>query len=355
MKRAFRKSVYAVLEQDTAGHFFSRLIDLLLIVLIAANIIVVSLETIPQMHARYADAFWRFELFSVLVFTAEYLLRLWSCVEDERLVGRRFARLRFASRPMALIDLLAILPFYLSFMIGFDLRVLRVLRLMRIFKLTRYFSALAILLEVLRAEAHALLAGIFIMIILLVLVSSGAYLVEHEAQPEKFGSIPAAMWWAVATLTTVGYGDVTPITPLGKFFGACVTIVGVGMAALPAGILASGLTDYLRMRREHLAYQFRVALEDQIVDASERAALEALRLELGLSKRDAQRIYLEVTEEERQHARRQAHPLQYCPQCGASLTEPGSRRSHGKSGHKDPAEAPAPWAGPGPEDQAGRS
>ena len=156
-------------------------------------------------------------------------------------------------------------------------------------------------------------AGFFILGVLLILTASGAYLVEHEAQPDKFASIPSAMWWAVATLTTVGYGDVTPITPLGKFFGAIVTIVGIGMAALPAGILASGLADQLRRKREILGAQFRQALEDEVIDAEEEQELESLRKQLGLSERLAKEIRNDV------HLNNPRSKKNHCPHCGKSL------------------------------------
>ena len=215
--------------------------------------------------------------------------------------------------PLAIIDLLAIAPFYLAFFVSMDLRFLRVLRLLRIFKLTRYSSAMTMLLDVFREEASAFFAGFFILIVLLVLAASGAYLVEHETQPEKFGSIPDAMWWAMATLTTVGYGDVTPVTPFGKLFGACVTVIGIGMAALPAGILASGLADQLRRKREALAEQYRHALEDGVIDADEEAALESLRKDLGLSKTLANEVLSDL------HRKKASVNARRCPHCGGTL------------------------------------
>ena len=149
---------------------------------------------------------------------------------------------------------------------------------------------------------------------LLILTASGAYLVEQEAQPDKFGSIPEAMWWATATLTTVGYGDVTPITPLGKIFGACVTIIGIGMAALPAGILASGLADQLRRKRQQLSEQYRRALEDGTIDAHEEKELEDFRKTLGLSRVLAQEILENVTQHKGQGE------LRHCPYCGGDLS-----------------------------------
>ena len=308
-----RKAVYDVLERSDRSDKLGRSVDVALILLIAVNVVAVIAETVDWVHARYAEWFAALELFSVVVFSIEYVARLWGCVEDERYKGEPMARLKYAATPLALIDLVAILPFYLTLFFTIDLRFLRVLRLLRIFKLTRYSSAMTMLLDVIREESSSFFAGFFILIVLLVLAASGAYLVEHDVQPEKFGSIPSAMWWAMATLTTVGYGDVTPITGWGKLFGACVTVIGIGMAALPAGILASGLADHLRRRRELLGEEFRQALEDGVIDEEEEEELESLRKTLGLSRGAAQDIRAQM-----QKDKASPHP-RFCPHCGVAL------------------------------------
>ena len=157
----------------------------------------------------------------------------------------------------AIIDLMAILPAYLNLFVHIDLRFLRVLRLFRLLKLTRYFVSLQILLRVIQREKGSFQAVIFILVIMIVMTASAIYVVENKAQPEAFSSIPKAMWWAVVTLTTVGYGDVTPVTNLGRILGAFITILGVGIAALPAGILASGLANELNQRNRRLEQEFR--------------------------------------------------------------------------------------------------
>ncbi len=151
------------------------------------------------------------------------------------------------------------------------------------------------------------------MAVLLVVAASGAYLVEHNAQPDGFGSIPDAMWWAVATLTTVGYGDVTPVTVMGKVFGALITLIGVGMAALPAGIIASGMTDQLRRRRAALIDEYRHALEDGIIDENEEADLEEHRRRLGLSRQ----LVAEIRTSLKNHQTGEKHVK--CPHCGHSI------------------------------------
>lgn len=167
---------------------------------------------------------------------------------------------------------------------------------------------MGLLLTVLRKEAKAFGAAMFIMLVILVFAASGIYLVENDTQPEQFGSIPAAMWWAVATLTTVGYGDVTPITMWGKVFGACVTIVGVGMVALPAGILASAFSDELRQRREQYAAMVKEALLDGEIDHAEERELEMTRYHLGIDINDAASIEKSA-----------GYSGTVCPHCGKSL------------------------------------
>ncbi len=308
-----RNQVYRMLERPDRREPVGRAVDIFLITLIIVNLLSVVFETVDWFYADYRLWFITIEVVSVAIFTVEYLARIWCCVEQDPDKPASSQRIGFALTPLALIDLLAIAPFYLAFLVTIDLRVLRVLRLLRIFKMTRYSSAMTMLLDVFRQEASAFVAGFFILVVLLVLAASGEYLVEHSAQPDKFGSIPEAMWWAVATLTTVGYGDVTPVTPLGKLFGALVTIIGIGMAALPAGILASGLADQLRRKREALAEQYRLALQDGKVDAEEKEALEEFRKSLGLSKALASEVL------DKMRKRGPDVGQRFCPHCGSEL------------------------------------
>ncbi len=307
-----RKKVAQCLDADENSDMLVRTVDFFLIILIGLNVMAIIFESEAGFEEQFKTVLFRFEVFSIVVFTVEYLLRVWSCVESNEQDARNpvRGRMNYMLTPMALIDLIAIVPFYLAFFIPIDLRFLRVLRLLRVFKLTRYSKAMKVLLSVLKEEASSLAATFFILIVLLVLASSGIYLIEHEVQPESFGSIPSSMWWAMATLTTVGYGDVTPITAGGRFFGGCITLVGMGMVALPAGILASAFSDHLHRSREVYKEELDDAFKDGIVTRVERSKLLRLQEELGLSENDA--------EELQRHLSNYSHEIS-CPHCGEKL------------------------------------
>ena len=287
---SLRAKVYWWLERPDRAARGPLILEIALVLLISANVASVILETVTPIYLRWQPFFDTFEALSLTVFVLEYLARLWTAAENPDVESRW----HWAKSPIAIVDLLAILPALLVLLVPIDLRILRTFRLLRLLKLTRYSPALGMLVAVIQEEAGAFFAGFFILMLMLVFAASGAWLVEHQAQPEAFGSIPAAMWWAVATLTTVGYGDVTPITVGGKIFGALVTMIGIGMAALPAGIIATGLNDELHRRRSELRREFRKALEDGSICAEDEAQIEDLRRELGLSHRNADEIRNQV-------------------------------------------------------------
>ena len=288
------------MEVAKPGDRASRVFDVALFLLIALNILAIILESVSEIFAAYQPLFEAFEVFSVAVFSAEYLTRLWSCVEDERLHQKSAAsaRITYAGSSLAIVDFAAIAPFFIQFLFpGIDLRFLRVLRMLRVLKLTRYSQAVNLLLKVLYQERKSFGAAFFILMVVLIIASCGIYLVEHSVQPEKFGSIPAAMWWAMSTLTTVGYGDVTPISAVGKIFGSIVTIVGVGMVALPTGILASSFTDVLRRKQREYTLEVRSALEDGTITTQEMTTLDKLREQLGLSPEEASELVAQTERE----------------------------------------------------------
>lgn len=244
---------WQVLEENDPGDRLNRLVDGALLGLILLNVLASIVGTVPQVAACCSRGLSAFEWLSMLVFTAEYLARVWAAPVDPRYRGLR-GRLRYMITPLALIDLLAVLPFYLA-LFGGDLRFVRALRLFRLFrlfrvaKLARYVSALGLLAAVVRSRREELLVTALALLMLLVAASSLMFYAENAVQPDKFGSIPETMWWAVATVTTVGYGDVYPMTPAGRLLGAGVAVLGVAFFAFPTAILGSGFVDAVSRRR----------------------------------------------------------------------------------------------------------
>ncbi|MBL4606763.1 MAG: ion transporter [Pseudomonadales bacterium] len=287
-----KKRTFEILNVSERDDRLSRVIDIFLITLISINVISVILETLPSLQNKHQTFFDNFETVSVVIFSIEYLARVWSAVENtERDYSHPFlGRLRYMITPMALIDLIVIMPLYLGFFVAIDLRFMRVLRLLRVFRLTRYSSSMSVLLKVLSDEARAIGAALFVLCMLIIMASSLTYLAEHDAQPEAFGSIPAAMWWAVITMTGVGYGDVTPITAIGKILAAIISIISIGIVALPAGLLASGFSEALRQRRAHYEKLVEDVMMDGVITSDEEAQLKNTQANLGLNADEAEII-----------------------------------------------------------------
>jgi voltage-gated potassium channel len=209
----------------------------------------VSLETIESLGSRYRAVFAAIELLTVLVFGLEYLLRIWTApAREPDATSETGARLRYVASPVGIIDLIAVLPLFVGLLLPVPPDWLREVRLLRLLKLGRYATALPLFAAVIRNESRPLLAALMVMAVLLVLNSGIMFALERTAQPRVFASIPHAMWWTIVTMATVGYGDIVPVTPLGKMFAGVVMILGIAMFAVPAGILATGFAVELRRR-----------------------------------------------------------------------------------------------------------
>lgn len=248
---AIRRRIYLTLEPTEKGGILERIFELLLLTIIILNILAIICESIKDLHQEYSHVFYQFEVFSVIFFTIEYLLRIYSIVENKKYSDPITGRIKFIGTPMALIDLMAFVPFYLTFL-PLDLRFLRIFRLMglfRMFKVARYMHALSMFKKVIYDRREQLVLSIIFILFILVIISTTMYYVEREAQPDQFTSIPATMWWGIATLTTVGYGDMVPITAWGRIMGGLFAITGVGLLALPAGILSSGFFEMMHRPR----------------------------------------------------------------------------------------------------------
>ena len=314
-----RRYIYHILEKSNSSPL-ARLVNLLLMLLIMSNVVAVILASDRAIYLELQVFFDYFEVVSIIVFSIEYLLRAWISVEDARYHSPVRGRLKYLMSPMALVDLVAVLPFYLGIFFNIDTRLLRVLRLFRIFKLSRHFSAMSVLLTVIKTELPTLVSAIFIMLVLVVLASAGMFLVERNVQPETFGTIPRAMWWATITLTTVGYGDVIPVTAAGKALGIFITILGVGMAALPAGIIASGFNREVHRRRESYRTLVRDALLDGELDSDERKRLHNYSTHMGIDDDEARHVL--NNESKGMPARNPASMIaaDSCPHCGKPLS-----------------------------------
>ncbi len=248
---SLRRRVFDVIEGVGPRTWLPALFATCLIILIVVNVVAAILETVPSVVGEHRALFNFIENFSLLVFGVEYVVRLWVCVEEPRYRGMNpwRARLRYAVTPAAIIDLVAIAPFLLGlFLEHVNLRTLVLLRLLRLFKLGRYSTGFQSLVEAVRRERQALLASFLVLFSVVLIAASLAYLAERSAQPEAFGSIPAAVWWALETVTTVGYGDVTPKTLPGRVIGGLTMITGILMIALPVAIIGSSFTEVVRQR-----------------------------------------------------------------------------------------------------------
>ncbi len=250
-RESFRRRVFVALEGSHAGGEIGTFIEVTLIALIVTNVVAYTLQSVPAIERHFWRQLIGFEIVSVAIFTIEYALRLWTAPEDPLVPegGPLKSRLRYALKPMMVIDFLAIAPAYVTFFIPFlDLRFLRLVRLLRLLKIARYSPALSTLGHVIKEERRALIGTLLLLLCATIFAAALMHAVEGSVQPKAFGTIPDAMWWAIATLTTVGYGDVVPVTVLGRIVAGLTMIVGLGLFALPVGIVATGFVTNIHRR-----------------------------------------------------------------------------------------------------------
>ena len=249
MYHATKRKVHILLHPELGFTKWDKIVNGFIIILIILNVTAVMLETVASIHEPHKEFFRIFDLVSVIIFTVEYLLRVWSCNHDPRYEHKFHGRLKYMLSTDALIDLLAILPFYIHVIVGFDLRVLRILRLLRflrLFRLTAYMKSARIVKNVFKTRASDLRLSLILIIFLIIIASCLVYFAEHAAQPKVFSSIPETIWWGTITVTSVGYGDMVPITIIGKVLTIIITLSGLAIFAFPAGIITSGFLEEMR-------------------------------------------------------------------------------------------------------------
>jgi len=305
---SLRRRVNALLDHDLPPSPASRAVGGFIGMLIVINVASVVLESVETIRLGYGQGLWWIEQIATAVFTVEYLLRVWSAVD--RVNGRFrhgfWGRITYATQFFSVIDLIAILPGILGLLGAWDLRVLRLMRLLRMLKLSRHSTTFSLLWAVFREEASAIVAVLFILLLTLIMSSSLMFMIEGEAQPLVFSSIPASMWWAIETLTTVGYGDMVPVTPIGKIVGGFVSVTGIGTLALFSGVLTVSFMDQLRLRRGQLRHLVDAGLATGPMSAADKQTIEDMGKRLGVPKSETEEIF---EEEEHGHG-------ELCPTCG---------------------------------------
>lgn len=298
--RSFRQKLHALVWPSEYGGRLHDYFDTFIMVWVVVSVVAVVLESVASVHYVLNLEFIILDTIAVGVFSIEYLLRMYTVVESPNHKHAFFGRLKYAKTGNAIIDLLAVLPFFLEAFLHhlFDLRFLRVFRLLRLLKLTKYTGSTQTLVTVIVREWPVMSASVFIMMLLVVLTASLGYLFEHEAQPDKFEHIPASIYWAVITLASVGYGDISPVTPIGRAMTIILAILGIGIFAIPSAILASAFSDQLRIERETLLNELREIMKDGTVSEEEQAFIDQEAKRLHVSPEEVDRLLEEIRREQ---------------------------------------------------------
>lgn len=301
--KSLRQNIFALLNPTPHSYEVNKYIDYVVILAVLTSVICIILETVQEVNSVWSTEFKTLDILTVTIFSIEYVLRVYSCCEIQSYSKPIRGRILYIFSPSALIDLLAISPFYISLIVNksIDLRFLRIFRLTRLLKLTRYTGTLNTLLKAVQREKYVLMAAAFMMILMIILTASLGYMFEHDTQPDKFESIPASMYWAVITLASVGYGDITPITPLGRLMTVIVSFVGIGIFAIPAGLMASSFTDQLRLDRKTFEDDVRKLVTSDKFTAEDRENLELEAERLHLPKDVIQEIINRIDLDKEEH------------------------------------------------------
>jgi len=299
--RTFRQRVHALVFPSEYGGTLHSMFDTFIVIWVIISVLAVILESVHSIHYLLSLEFLILDAIAVSIFTLEYCLRLYCCVEEPGYQKAVSGRLKLARSASSIIDLLAIAPFFLQVFLHhlFDLRFMRVFRLLRLLKLTRYTGATTSLSKVIVREWPVMAASAFIMLLLVVMTASLGYLFEHEAQPDKFENIPQSIYWAVITLASVGYGDISPITPAGRAMTIVLAFIGIGIFAIPAALLSSAFSDQLKMDREALVNKLFNMLADGEIDEEEAKFIKSEAKRLHLSD-DEVKLLIERAKRERE-------------------------------------------------------
>ncbi len=303
---ALRHRLNPFFDDDAPQTLAVRVFNSLLALLIVVNVVAVVLESVESISVRYNGAYWAIENTATAVFVVEYVLRAWTAVDRVSGAFRHpfWGRIKYLHGFFALVDLVAVLPAVLGLLGLTDLRVLRLLRLLRMLKLTRHSTIFGLIGAVFRDEANSIGAVVFILCLILTLSGSLMFMIEGEAQPEVFNSIPAAMWWAVETATTVGYGDMVPVTVLGRILGGIISVIGILTFAMFSGIITVGFMEQLKLRRA----QYQRLVERRLAKGGLSAAgmrdLARLGDRLGLPEEETEEAVVEAEVAEKKSRRR---------------------------------------------------
>ena len=290
--KTLRQKVYALVNETPDSGKLHEIFEFIIVIWVLISVASVILESVDSINYYFHVEFIIIDTIAVAIFSTEFLMRIYSCTEDPKYQHWLAGRINFSRQFSSLIDIVAIAPFFLESLLDhlFDLRFLRVFRLMRLFKLGRHSAATKSLFYVIQREWPVMKAAIFIMLMLVMLAACLGYLFEHEAQPDKFENIPQSIYWAVITLASVGYGDISPVTPAGRTITIILALLGIGIFAIPAAILASAFSDQLRIERETMKQELYEMLGDGKISAEERIIIDAEAKRLHLSKAEVDRL-----------------------------------------------------------------